>query len=969
MPTSIPRQPRIRPRQLVRPTTLLLTLVLLVALVVRLPPVATHARPAPGDAGDAVALTLQGGGVALAWQNSQQRIAASGTAQQLAGWQPVEIGGWQLPARLIPLRVTDAAAVQASSAPAIALQRVESVPWDGTLHPADVAVPRRFDGSTWQERPALAPEPPRSLPTAPVTVLRDGRMRGERLIVVALTPVFEHDGVVHAATAVQAFVPGTAPLDAPPPAAPAAPRPSPAPQSDAAWAQRIAAPTWKITVTAGGMQQLRGTALQAAGLQLAALDPALLRLWHAGAEVALEERGTADGRLDAGDELRFSAPPPGDRWNATASYWLTIGDTPGLRMRERDAMPNTAPPRTTAFQQSTWRDNRAYDSTLPGADGDHWFAADLRANPGDSAATLPIHIEPTMPLTGGVSTFRLSGSAYVPALHQLDITMGAAVSRVTWSGSGDWTRTVSFTTTATPDITVSLLPGATPSGIMFDSVVWQVPVRLDARGEGGMFTGAAGTWRYLLINPPGGYALYDVSDPLQPVRLAVPQGNPLEFEDGPDARHYLLSGPGTLHSPEVAPHAPVTLFAAPAAAEALYIAPAPFHDALQPLVALRQRQGYSTLVVAVQDIYDTWSYGQVDPSAIRAFLRHAVATWQTPPLAVTLVGDGSYDPRNYQHEDATLIPPYLAVVDPWLGETACDSCYARLDSDDVLDDPLPDVWIGRLPVNTAAELATVVAKITAYESDTSTAAWQSRMLAIADNYRDSGGRTDGAGDFAAFADTSTALQPSAVSIERLYYDPSPSHTTAPWREPDAGAARLRTLALLRQGAGLVNYAGHSFYWQWAVTDETTERPYLMAVTDIETLTNGERLPVVLQMTCLTGGFHQHPAGFEKVIDEQLLLHDGGGAVAAWGSTGLGVAYGHDRLQAGFYRRLWQDAPTVTAPLGALTEAGYRELFTTGACCQESLQTYVLTGDPLTVPRISATARLYLPLLPQVAGAE
>jgi hypothetical protein len=346
-----------------------------------------------------------------------------------------------------------------------------------------------------------------------------------------------------------------------------------------------------------------------------------------------------------------------------------------------------------------------------------------------------------------------------------------------------------------------------------------------------------------------------------------------------------------------------------------------------------------------------------------------VATWQTPPLAVTLVGDGSYDPRNYQHEDATLIPPYLAVVDPWLGETACDSCYARLDGDDALDDPLPDVWIGRLPVNTVAELATVVAKITAYESDTSTAAWQSRMLAIADNYRDSGGRTDGAGDFAAFADTSAALQPLAVRIERLYYDPSPSHTTAPWREPDAGAARLRTLALLRQGAGLVNYAGHSFYWQWAVTDETTERPYLMAVTDIETLTNGERLPVVLQMTCLTGGFHQHPAGFEKVIDEQLLLHDGGGAVAAWGSTGLGVAYGHDRLQAGFYRRLWQDAPTVTAPLGALTEAGYRELFTTGTCCQESLQTYVLTGDPLTVPRISATARLYLPLLPQVAGAE
>jgi hypothetical protein len=85
-------------------------------------------------------------------------------------------------------------------------------------------------------------------------------------------------------------------------------------------------------------------------------------------------------------------------------------------------------------------------------------------------------------------------------------------------------------------------------------------------------------------------------------------------------------------------------------------------------------------------------------------------------------------------------------------------------------------------------------------------------------------------------------------------------------------------------------------------------------------------------------------------------------VAVWGPTGLGVLYGHDKLQQGFYRELWhaQTPAPLQGTLGTLAQAGYLRLFTEGTCCQSSLHTFVLLGDPLTQPQVEL--RLMLPLM-------
>jgi hypothetical protein len=208
---------------------------------------------------------------------------------------------------------------------------------------------------------------------------------------------------------------------------------------------------------------------------------------------------------------------------------------------------------------------------------------------------------------------------------------------------------------------------------------------------------------------------------------------------------------------------------------------------------------------------------------------------------------------------------------------------------------LPDLAVGQLPVKSEAELTALVQKLIRYDTAPAGGSWRGKAVFVADN-------ADGAGNFAAFAELSAAEQLAGIAVERVYYQPSVDARPVSGGIADAREARARTLAALNQSAGLVNYVGHSHTWQWAMSDPAVTPSYLLGLYDVDALTNGDRLPIVLEMTCLTSAFQQ-PAYSGTTLDERLVLHPHGGAVATWGPTGLGIVHGHDALQRGFYRAL------------------------------------------------------------------
>jgi hypothetical protein len=887
-------------------------------------------------------------------------------------------GGHWLPMHFQTVRLTTDEPV------ALAITALRTQPWPLDLEPS-APLPPPLDGAV---RILARGTEAATLPTSPIIVLREGRIRGHRVAVVAVSPLYADEEGVKVATAVSAALPGTPLSDAElvdlVTARPlhAGLTPPPSPGNAAAFR-----PAVRIQVSQAGMQQFQGSALLAAGLPAEA-DLTKLHLLYRGQPVALQI-SDSDGRLDSTTQIRFYAPHPahreemGERWNSTDTYWLIEEAGAGLRMDERTVTPGDAPLRTTAIQTGIWEDNQLYESQMAGMDGDHWFARALQAAPVQSSAALTdtlvtLVLNRGLPPADALTTptvYTITGSTRTLGRHQLRFNFGQVQQSFTWTTTNyaeDWQTT--HVVSATPDAIQAVMPASQrPLEVRIDKVHWRRPVSLNFGGQSAAFSGVEGRWRYGLTNLPSTGDLYDVSDPLRPQHLTPPWATQLILEDGPAARDYLVAGPDALATPTLRAHTPITL-AMIGGADVVYLAAAHFHDELAPLLARRQQQGYRAIALDPQVIYDGWSFGQVSPEAIRAFLRYAVYYWNPAPIAAVLVGDATTDPRNYLGmNNPNILPPYMARVDPWLGEAPCENCFGQLDDELPVGGPtdpdfLPDLWIGRFSVQTEEDLTKIVTKIVAYETTDLLTPEPTFSLYVADNYIQPNGSKDEAGDFAQLLDTVLAgdssrnlpaSQSPALSAVRVYYDPRPEGVTDPWREPDAIRARERVIEHFKARPSLVVYTGHANHFQWASTVRTLPQPYLFGTNDIYELHNYERLPIVLEMTCLTAQF-TFLSATGTTIDERFQRHSDGGAAAIWGSAGLTVSYGHREMLRGFHKRLWQ-LPPLTARMGDLVTAGYLELFTNEVCCQESRHVYLLLGDPLTPARVWAP-HLYLPVV-------
>ena len=736
--------------------------------------------------------------------------------------------------------------------------------------------------------------------------------------------------------------------------------------------------SFKVVVADDGLYRLTYADLQAAGLPINTLDPRRLQLFEGGSEVSIAVDGQADGRFDEGDSLLFYGRVLPSRYSRQGVYWLRHGEVSGVRMSARQTVSGTVP--AGVLRSTTrWEQNHYYDALFPAADGDHWYAADLRPEIGYTATLRlpPLSAALTATLRVGLVGYTANPDAH-PDHHAVVAVNGRPVGEWWWDSEAP---VVTATLPLGPDVLSSLnagdnaitvsLPGirAPAQGDPIVEGAWLDAIELDyaplgasAGSNAVSLRGQAGARRYTL----GGLAspvrwLCDTTDPRRPVLLQgyemVGPSNAsytLRFDDAPAHNpSYLVVTDGGVRGPvSVEADTPSNLRDATHGADYLIITHADFAGALLPLAAHRRAQGLRVVAVDVQDVYDEFSAGRLDPEAIRSFIAYASAQWSKPaPSYVLLVGDGSYDFLDYSgYGSRNYIPPYLQMVNPIWGETAADNRYVMLD-----DDLLPDLMLGRLPVSSPAEAATVVQKIVDYERSPLAGDWNKRHVFVADV------ADPDEGDFAAWTDSVynefvAGLQ-SGWSGKRIYLDDLPGTV-----------AREGTLAAWNQGAILMSYVGHSSWHQWASISvaETSAGSVryvpLFHLNDVAGLHNGGRLPVVLEMTCFTGFFH-HPQ--YRTLDESLLGHAGGGAVATWSPSGLGLAEGHYFLHRAFYQ---EALGTDKIQLGAATWAAKVRLFSQvggDGTYADLFDTYHLFGDPAMALDLVAqpcSGRVYLPMV-------
>jgi len=387
------------------------------------------------------------------------------------------------------------------------------------------------------------------------------------------------------------------------------------------------------------------------------------------------------------------------------------------------------------------------------------------------------------------------------------------------------------------------------------------------------------------------------------------------FQDTPhfEATTYTVFTPAAVKKPEkLVQDVPSNLKSVQNSADYIIITHELFRDAVTPLADHRAAQGFWVQTVNVQNIYDEFNHGIFDPQAIQRFLHYAYENWTPPaPLYVLLVGDATwaYDKQVARDWGKTCyIPSIMKYTISW-GMTSSDNAFVCVSG----DDRLPDMFIGRLPVNSVEEAQAVVNKILKYEQHPEISDWRKRICLACGN-----------GSF--FEQSADYLYdeyiPGGFDVPRLYTNPKSKYF----------GSTEEMVGIFNNGVSLLNFIGHGGGGVFFDAE-------LFLLEDIVLLNNANRLPVMFSLTCFIGYF-DNP--WTPSLGEELFRADGKGVVATFGSAGRAWLYGDYFLNNALFQSLFVDG---AHNLGQVTTEAKWQMMAWSRSYWDHVENYNLLGDP------------------------
>ena len=339
-------------------------------------------------------------------------------------------------------------------------------------------------------------------------------------------------------------------------------------------------------------------------------------------------------------------------------------------------------------------------------------------------------------------------------------------------------------------------------------------------------------------------------------------------------------------------------------ADYLIITHALFRGQAERIAGQKRREGLNPVVVDVERAYDRYSAGIFEANAVRKLISDAAAGNRL--RSVLLVGDDTFDYRDYSWSGQVSYIPSLYGWDGEFGRIASENLYADLNSDGA-----PDLAIGRLPVQTPEEADVLAAKI-------------SRQISVVGSLR---GRYLFATDNQGPGDISFVGEAQAV-INVL---PPGSQVTLANLANGVDSARQTLLQGLAQGQLITTYFGHGGPQIWA--DEG-----LLTLDDMAGLTNTFRETVLFTWGC-EAQFFQYLWG--PSINEALLLVPGGGALASFGPAGIT----DPNLQRILFTKVYDKFLGEGLSLGEAIRQAKAEALAANAATKGVIEGWNLLGDP------------------------
>lgn len=649
------------------------------------------------------------------------------------------------------------------------------------------------------------------------------------------------------------------------------------------------APLAKVLVEAAGVVSVTRDALVSAGVLDASASLERVSVITDGRPIPVEV---------VGGGIQFYATGRASRWGNSRAYFVTQSENP-IRLGAAPAGNGATAPNFE--ERLEWKQKANYYSALLNGPADNFVGPIVDHNP------LPhtFHLPGLAANADGELTVSVYGLVHNEK-HALSVTLnGETLGLLEVESREHASKTFAVPAnllTSTAELTLRV-PDETVVNVALGAVTLSYPRAFVAQEDVLAFRIQSGSGFEVAGFSDSDLEAWDVTNADAPTKLA------LAVEKQRDALGFVAKGsaapgdgerdiivfrkvPASL-APEVTPVAwPSWLSDGARAAEFVIIAPGQlsWQKPVAALVAKRKTEGLRTVSVDVESLYNFWGNGTKDPLAIKRFLQEQSEAHGT--RYVLVAGDASFDPQGVLAQNGVDVIP-TGFVDTHVNETASDDWLVDFD-----DDSIPELAIGRLPAETAGELAVMVNKAVAH------APVKNPALILS-------GKNSG-NDFTGFAQQLGAHVPMGTPVEL--------HSAA--TDPEGAKQALHTR--LQAGASMIGYLGHS-------SVEVLENEGKLLSASEAALLENPTPPLFVLATCFTGMFQ---TVFEDKSLAEALLVAPGGASSVWASTGYTFA----KSQLPMVNRFVE--LTATKPVGEAAR-----LSKSTATDADVRRSWVLLGDP------------------------
>ena len=306
-----------------------------------------------------------------------------------------------------------------------------------------------------------------------------------------------------------------------------------------------------------------------------------------------------------------------------------------------------------------------------------------------------------------------------------------------------------------------------------------------------------------------------------------------------------------------------------------------------------EKDNIISIVVTPQQIYNEFSSGMQDVSAIRDFVKYQYDKENSNLKYLLLFGDGSFDPKNRTQDNTNFIITYQSDNSINKSQSYITDDYFGLldDSEGLFNNDLIDIGIGRLPASSVAEAKVLVDKIEYYYNYSTFGSWRNNITFVADD----GDAHDGNIHMTQANNLANIISEDYgnFNIQKIYLDNYYQESTPGGnRSPDAKDAISNSVI---KGSLLVNYTGHGGELGW-----TNER--ILEIQQINEWNNLDNMPLFMTATCNFSHFDNPQT---KSAGEHLLLNPEGGAIALLSTTRLVYSGQNYDLNKEFIRTVFE----------------------------------------------------------------